>query len=148
MAGKVIGIALAALALAFTLQSFPAAAERRNFGPFSVEVPAGWEAGYGHDCLTMFQKEPKSLIMVCSISLDGQAFAEAVREVAEVFGAEPRPDQDGDYVFKFREAEMDLTVSAVVTEEDGHLKMVAMGGDSPQLARILDSLEEKASSGP
>lgn len=119
------------------------AAELKSFGPFSVETPEGWETDYEEGCLTMLHDRPRSLVKVCSLPLGGQPFGEAVLEMAEVFDSVPKRDADGDYSFVFRNEDLGLTVHAVVTEEDGSIKLVGVAGEHPDLEIILGSLEEK-----
>lgn len=134
---------LLSAAMALLSWTMPALAEPRTFGPFSVDVPAGWEADYEEGCLTLAAGSPQSILMICSLPLDGQPFGEAVLEMAEVFEAVPKRDNDGDYSFQFQNEEMGLTVHAVVTQEDGSIKLVGLAGEHPDLEKILGSLQEK-----
>lgn len=139
---KAIRLGLAAALLALICGP-PLAAEMRTFGPFTLEQPAGWEADYEEGCLTMVAETPPSMLMICSLPLEGQPFGEAVLEMAEVFEAVPKRDGDGDYSFQFRNEKMGLTVHAVVTEEEGSIKLVGLAGEHPDLEKILGSLQEK-----
>lgn len=121
----------------------PLAAETRAFGPFTLEVPVGWETDYEDGCLTMVSEAPQSMLMVCSLPLEGQPFGEAVLEMAEVFNSVPRRDGDGDYSFQFVNEQTGLIVHAVVTEEGGAIKLVGLAGEHPDLEKILGSLQEK-----
>jgi hypothetical protein len=139
---KKIGLWLATVVL-LLVWCPPLAAEARTFGPFTLEVPGGWETDYEEGCLTMLAEAPQSMLMVCSLPLEGQPFGEAVLEIAEVFNSVPKRDGDGDYSFQFTNEQTGLVVHAVVTEEDGSIKLVGLAGEHPDLEKILGSLEEK-----
>lgn len=124
-------------------------AEVKTFGPFSVDVPAGWETDYEGDCLTMVNLNPKTMLMACRIALDGQSVATAVQEVAKTFNAEPEKDRHGGYYgFEFKNEALDLDVTVTADEEDGHLILIGLGwhhldGAHPEVWKLLTALDEQ-----
>jgi len=115
---------------------------RRTFGPYSAVVPSGWLFDDEDEEIVIFTAPDKSAALsILWGDTEGASLRSIARDVSDVLdGNRPEEDEDGDYIFTFKdEAGRDCT--AVVMRTGSDYLILLKHGDHPQMEDLLGSLE-------
>ena len=139
MARKVCVLLLTA-ALIFVF-STGAEAVRKSFGPFSVDVPGGWQIEETNDQLTFTAPDESAVLTIVVEEIKGTNLKEVAEAFAEEMGGPKPVAAEGLFHFTFKEDGVEC--SAVVQKIDGTniYTVIVAAGEHPELEGLLTSFE-------
>ena len=124
----------------------PAMAEVKDFGVFTVDVPAGWNATQDKESgVVIIAAADKSAVLTIFVSpTEGVSVADIAQMFAtELKGSTPQRQAGADevYVFTYKSGEVEST--AVISAADKDYLLLTMTGSNPEMGKILASIQEK-----
>lgn len=141
---------LPALILAiFCLSSFAATAAWRTFGPFTVEVPSGWQAEFndeGESCaLYLYQKNSQVKVYFTLGSLEGETLDEMMKFIAEnpePGSSRPQKQKDGTWLVNTKDPDSNLPGWEIYSlVDDYYFSIQGVSGEDPDIKVIFDSFK-------
>lgn len=123
-----------------------AGAEVQRFGHFTVNVPDGWTGELQGNTLVVKSERTNSSLAVAFNETGGASLSEIVERLyVQMEGENLEQDEDGDYMFTFRNLAGAESV-AIVTEDDGYYLVLSLSGFDDEkvmseLEAIMDSVD-------
>ena len=121
----------------------------KTFGPFSVEVPAGWEAEYnaeaGNASLILSNAGKSAEVSLVVTSLEGETFTEYMEFLAQegLPGAsKPEKQGNGTWVIKYDHQAYGLAGTEIYTPIERYgLYCLTILGQDPALEQVVGSIK-------
>ena len=118
----------------------PACATVQRFGHFKVDVPAGWTGELQGSTLVVKSDSVNASLAVAFNETGGASLSDIVERLyIQMEGEDLQQDEDGDYMFTFKNLAGADSV-AIVTEEDGYYLVLSLTGYDNE--EVQDKLEE------
>ena len=140
MARKVCVFLLLTAALVFAF-STGAEAARQSFGPFSVDVPRGWQIAETNNQLTFTAPDESAVLTIVVEEIEGTSLKAVAEAFAEEMGG-PKPVA-AEGLFHFTYEEDGVKCNAIVQKIDGTdiYTVIVAAGEHPELEGMLESFE-------
>ena len=133
------------LFFAFLTCSGQASAAVRDFGQYTVDVPAGWQVqAIEGGCVLVVPDKSASAVVAVADAPAGMTAGDAAKAVAEqahVVGARVEVDEDGDATVKG--AVNGSKVMFQMRISGGKMMTISLAGDLEKASGVLDSIEDK-----
>lgn len=131
--------------LAVLLLSAPAWAGGQTFGPFTVDVPDGWQSEYlteGGNAALQLTKGDGVVVIFGLGNLEGEGFADYIAfltENAESEADAPKKQADGSWLIV--DAQDNSTARYLPVEGDTHVLCIMINGSDPDIEGLSKSLK-------
>jgi hypothetical protein len=130
--------------LALCLTAATVFAEVKSFPKFKVNVPAGWETSQEGPTVGLVAKDQSASISITVDDMQGKALKDLAAAMSqELKGSAPQANPEGGYEFTFKQGEVESSVFISADDNGKQYYMIVVTGENPQIAEILNSLEEK-----
>ena len=121
-------------------------AEIQKFDHFSVDVPEGWDANLQDSTLVVKSRNVDASITVAFNQMgDAELSDIAERLYIQMDGTDLEEDEDGDYIFNFRNPAGSDSVALITGEENYYLVLSITGFNEESvqkdIEKILDTID-------
>ncbi len=115
----------------------------KSFTRFSVDVPQGWEASEDGNVVALLAPGHAAAVSIAVDSAQDMSAADLAKAMStQLKGSAPVQGDDGGYGFTFKNPAGVESQSMLYVEKNEYI-LVTITGDHPDIANILDSIEEK-----
>ena len=129
----------AALVFAFATG---AVAERRTFGPISLDVPKGWQIEEDDNQLTFTAPDDSAVLTFIAEEIEETTVKDFAKAVAEELEGTKPVASDGGFEFTFESEDgLECNVFVMGIEGTDTYLVIIMAGEHPELENLLDSFE-------
>lgn len=139
-----------AMVLALTVSAV-AFGEVKDFGKFTIDVPAGWTATHTGPTASITKNDNTAALSVTVDSAQGNSAGALAAAFVESFKgsfksvSEPKADSDGDYSWDMVNAQ-DVNTHAMLHVAEGDYVLITMTGvenAADDISAMLDSIKDK-----
>jgi hypothetical protein len=128
------------------MPGLPAEAEVRDFGAFTIDVPARWTADQDKDGVYLAANDGSSVISILSGTLDeGTTLADAAQTLARRFkGGDPRDLGEGRaYAFTYADPTTGHQAVAMITAVERQFMYITQIGANDEADFIISTMKGK-----
>lgn len=131
------------VALALVLgMAFSASAAVKDFGAYTVDVPAGWTSSQDGSTTVLLADDKTAAISITLEDAGGMSAADLAKAFADQLkGTAPAKMSDTAYSFTFKQN--DVESKALLQTEGGKYLLVVVTGQNPQVDAIMNSMKDK-----
>ena len=142
MTMKRLAVLAAVLAVFSVAMAF---GEVKDFGKFTINVPAGWTATPDGETVGIVKDDNSASMSITYDSLDGSTLKEAADAFVEALNGKGLANNDGLYTFTMTNANGVESKCYLTGDDKNYGLIVVTGGENApdEISAMMDSLQEK-----